>query len=136
MEKWIKKMEEIRELYGKIRRGSLLESLMRVQDSPIVVCEFDMITGKFISMSESSFICWGYTPDEMVGKSYGDFCLKEDIQKSDEQVEQNLNTGKYVTNFTNRYYHKNGKIIFNTWAVSKPDLNTCLCICITKKEKN
>lgn len=71
--------------------------------------------GVFQYVSAASVNLWGYTPSELIGKSYKDFILEEDLAKTNEKI-AGLHNGQDFHSFTNRYRKKNGEIAYNLWS--------------------
>ncbi|WP_223275985.1 PAS domain S-box protein [Algoriphagus aquimarinus] len=72
--------------------------------------------GDFVYVSAASISLWGYSPEELVGKSYLGFVLEEDVAKTKE-VAKTILSGKDTRSFTNRYRKKDGGISYNLWSV-------------------
>ncbi len=71
--------------------------------------------GIFMYVSAASINLWGYLPEELIGKSYQDLILEEDLPKTNETVTSIL-SGQDIKSFTNRYRKKNGEIAYNLWS--------------------
>jgi PAS domain S-box-containing protein len=71
--------------------------------------------GEFASMSAASETLWGYKPEELINKSFFDFILEDDREKTI-KVTREIVAGKKITNFENCYKHKNGKLIPMHWS--------------------
>jgi len=72
--------------------------------------------GVFLEVSAASKQIWGYTPQELTGLSYNKVIFPEDLLKTQE-VWYECIKGAIVTNFLNRYIHKDGRIIPVIWSV-------------------
>ncbi|WP_051963150.1 PAS domain S-box protein [Deinococcus misasensis] len=71
--------------------------------------------------------CFGYRPEEMVGKSMDAFLHPEDVQITSEALERLQHTQTLVM-FENRQLHKDGRIVHLEWnAVLEPD-GECIAI--------
>ncbi len=86
--------------------------------------------GQFELMSASAETILGYKPDEIQGKPFIDFVFEEDIE-STKEVANLVFKGKAITNFENRYKHKNGSLIPFSWA-AKWDENAQKMYCIAR----
>ena len=89
--------------------------LQKILDQSLdVICTTNQ-KGKFVSLSAASERLWGYKPEELIDKSFFDFILEEDREKTI-KVTREIVAGKKITNFENCYKHKNGKIIPMHWS--------------------
>jgi len=66
-------------------------------------------------VSAASLNHWGYTPEELIGKSYHDLILEEDLLKTNGIIES-INNGSEIQSFLNRYKKKDGGIAYNFWS--------------------
>lgn len=73
--------------------------------------------GCFTSVSRASEKILGYTPDEIVGKSYQEFIHPDDLDDTI-QIAQKLYKEKQLGHFENRYRHKSGYWVPLIWSVS------------------
>ena len=88
----------------------------KIMDASLdVICQFDE-HGIFTKVSAECKELWGYEKHELVGKSYIDFVIEEDIEKTN-QIASKIIDGKEMTTFENRYRRKDGGIAFNLWSV-------------------
>lgn len=85
-----------------------------IENALDVICTIDA-EGKFVSVSPASLKVWGYQPEELVGHSYEEFVVPEDVAQSNEEVLKVM-SGIETTNFDNRYLHKNGSMIHIRWT--------------------
>lgn len=92
--------------------NQLAKQLM--DSSQDVICSIDEL-GRFIEVSAASHAMWGYYPSEMVGKSYHELVLEDDLEKTNTTAEKILSGGT-ITNFENRYIRKDGSIAYNLWS--------------------
>jgi PAS domain S-box-containing protein len=97
-----------------------------------LICTFDE-EGNFVYVSENSFSQWGYAPNEMVGKSFRQFVLEEDLEKTQESARQILE-GHKTKSFENRYLKKYGGIAYNLWS-AKWDKQKKLLFCVVRDNK-
>jgi PAS domain S-box-containing protein len=107
-----------------------LTDLQKIMDASLdIICSMDE-EGTFISVSKASFNILGYHPEELVGRDYIDFVVKEDVDKTG-KTESSIMEGFPVTTFENRYTHKNGNIVDILWS-SNWDPNDKIFYCIAK----
>lgn len=90
------------------------EQLQKIMDNSIdVICTFDA-KGNFTSVSPSSKTLWGYEPEELIGKFYGDYLLQEDLPKTIAAFSDLLEDIQ-SPNFENRVIRKDGEVVINYW---------------------
>jgi PAS domain S-box-containing protein len=91
--------------------------------------------GKFLYVSPASLNHWGYTPEELIGKSMQDLILEEDLPKTKEIIKAIL-SGQEIKSYVNRYKKKDGGIAYNLWS-ARVDENTQIRYAVAKdcKEK-
>jgi PAS domain S-box-containing protein len=94
-----------------------------------VICTIDS-KGRFVDVSKASGKIWGYTPEELKGQPYIQYVVQEDISIT-EKTEQEIISGKDVTDFDNRFVHKNGSIVYISWSVHF-DVQDQLMFCVAK----
>ncbi|MCW8807904.1 MAG: diguanylate cyclase [Rhodanobacter sp.] len=78
------------------------------------VCMVDA-EGRFVFVSAAGKRVFGYTPEEMIGRSMIDMVLPEDRGKTLE-VAAAVMTGQPSPHFVNRYRRKDGKIVHIMWS--------------------
>ncbi len=89
--------------------------LNKIMDSSVdIICAVDE-AGKFIRISAAAIKIWGYTPAQLIGKPYIQFVYWEDHQKTTEGAARVI-AGTNMTNFENRYVHKNGLLVPMLWS--------------------
>jgi PAS domain S-box-containing protein len=76
--------------------------------------------GKFIYVSAASLDHWGYLPVELIGKSYKDLILEEDLSKTSEIIDS-IHSSLGIKSFVNRYKKKDGSIAYNLWSARWDD---------------
>jgi PAS domain S-box-containing protein len=94
-----------------------------------VICTIDL-QGIFRYVSAASTRLWGYKPEEMIGVSYRNFIVPEDIEKTI-QVVADREHDCYTTNFENRYFRKDGSIVPIIWS-GRWDENDGLLYCVAR----
>jgi PAS domain S-box-containing protein len=110
----------IREQNNKLRSsGQYLEKVLRnlkkIMDSSLdVICAIDN-KGRFTQISAASINVWGYSPAELIGKTYIDYVHPEDEQSTN-NITYSIKDGANVTNFENRFVHKNGHYVPMIWS--------------------
>ncbi len=80
-----------------------------------VICTMDN-QGVFTNVNAAVYNLLGYQPEEIIGKPFLEFIYPDDITKTLE-IENELRAGKSISNFENRYIHKDGRIIDVLWTV-------------------
>jgi PAS domain S-box-containing protein len=88
----------------------------------------------FMFVSAESLNLWGYLPEELIGKSYLNLILEEDLSKTIETVDAVLD-GRGITSFVNRYKKKDGDIAYNFWSV-RWDESSKLMHCVARDTKD
>ncbi len=100
-----------------------------------VICTIDK-EGRFVHINESCFEMWGYKPEELYGKAYMEFVLKEDWETT-AVAAQEIMSGENKTNFTNKYIKKDGSIVPMVWSVRwVEDEQLMYCIAKNASEMN
>ncbi len=79
-----------------------------------VICANDA-EGRFLTVSAACEALWGYTPEELIGKSCAEMVHPEDLGKS-RVANLEIMAGHSVTNFENRYVRKDGAIVDVLWS--------------------
>lgn len=85
-----------------------------VNSSPDIICTINK-NGKLLTVNSASIHVLGYEPEEMIGKKYTEFVIKEDHSASIQAFNTFMN-GENITNFENRYLAKSGEIIPIIWS--------------------
>ena len=80
-----------------------------------VICSIDE-AGCFTQINNACEGNWGYTADELIGRSHLSLLHPNDIDRTSQTVERIMN-GEPLRNFENRYVHKDGSIVNNRWSV-------------------
>lgn len=79
-----------------------------------VICTVDG-EGRFASINPACFKVWGYQPEELIGRKYIDLVAPEDVPKTNDAA-ASIMSGEPLTNFENRYRHKNGTLVSTMWT--------------------
>jgi PAS domain S-box-containing protein len=93
--------------------------------------------GRFVKVSPASLKVWGYTPEELVGRQYITLVAPEDIDKTS-RASGEIRAGKALTNFENRYRHKDGHLVDVLWSASwseSEQLTFCVARDITDRKR-
>jgi PAS domain S-box-containing protein len=105
--------EALRESEERHRQTAGL--LTNVLDSSLdVICSFDP-EGNFLQVSAACESVWGFTPEELLGKSYIGLIMLED-QVATAEVMASVITGREVRNFENRVMRKDGEVVWMQWS--------------------
>jgi PAS domain S-box-containing protein len=107
-----------------------LGELQKIMNSSLdVICTIDK-DGNFISLSSAAEPIWGYTPEELAGRSYMELVYGEDHPKTIVAA-TNVMSGISLSVFENRYIHKNGSLVPVLWS-AKWDEKEQIMYCIAK----
>lgn len=79
-----------------------------------VICTIDR-DGRFVRVSAAAEALWGYTPEELVGRTYLDLVVEEDREKTAASVARVMG-GEPVTDFENRYLRRDGRVVTQLWS--------------------
>ncbi|WON75132.1 response regulator [Nitrosospira sp. Is2] len=100
-----------------------------------VICSIDE-SGCFIQVSNACQRAWGYTADELKGRSYIALLHPADVDRT-AQAAARIMSGNPVLNFDNRYIHKDGSIVHNRWSVQwSSDQRQMFCVAHDVSEVN
>ena len=89
----------------------------RIFDMPKMLIMIAQSDATIVRVSAGWKDILGYSPDEMVGRSFLDSIHPDDMPESRSEVE-NVARGKVLQYFENRYRHKDGSYRTLAWAVS------------------
>lgn len=109
-----------RDMAGSLQEAARKERAI-FENALDIICSTDG-EGTFLKMSPSSLKIWGYRPEEMVGRKFTEFLVSEDVEKSKEASE-GLPANQVLTNFENRYRHKDGSILEMLWSAWWSDID-------------
>jgi PAS domain S-box-containing protein len=105
--------ESLKENRDKL--GKTLEENKRIMDNSLdVLCTINN-HGKFSNLNKACKEVWGYKEAELLNKPFLDYVHEKDLQKS-KVMFNDVKTGKSTTTFTNRYKHKDGRLIHIMWS--------------------
>lgn len=102
------------------KRGGL-ELVSLINSVPDLICKVDA-EGRFITVSKASRDILGYDPEELVGRNFTDFIHPEDRDISYSKLE-NLTSGQALQYLENRFFHKDGDVVWIAWTASPSDAN-------------
>ncbi|HVG12200.1 MAG TPA: PAS domain S-box protein, partial [Flavisolibacter sp.] len=94
-----------------------------------IICSIDA-EGKFREVSPASYRILGYMPSELMGRFFIDFVIEAD-RPATRHATSLVESGVKITNFENRYYHKDGRIIPIIWSAHW-DEGEKMMFCIAK----
>lgn len=129
----------VKDITAKVDAQQELEKahneLSEILDASVdVICTIDE-NGCFVMLSAACQAIWGYTPEEMVGKRYIDFVLKEDREGTN-QAATSIKAGVAMTNFENRYVRKDGTHVPIVWSARwQEEYKTMYCIARDASER-
>jgi PAS domain S-box-containing protein len=94
---------------------STKDELNKMMDNSLdIICSMDE-NGYFVKVSKASFDVLGYHPHEMIHKKFIDFVTPKDVAKTLKSTLE-VTKGLKMTNFENRYMHKNGSLVPIIWS--------------------
>lgn len=123
----------LRRLTGTLRSNmqqqaelhSFNEQMMR--HSRDLLCAFDL-EGRFLRVSQSSSTILGYAPDEVQGRSFLDFIVRDDEAATREMIRK-VRHGEVMRDFRNRYWRRDGRQVDMMWsAVWDPESDMLFCV--------
>ena len=107
-----------------------------MDNSQDVICTIDA-NGRFLSTNAACEDLFGYTPDELIGRSYLDFVHPDDRPNSEEADSSTRIAGK-ITDFVNRYVRKDGVIVDVLWSASwskSDEIFFCVAHDVTERQR-
>lgn len=104
---------ELRAAHEQLR-AALRTNQAILDNSHDLICTIDA-DACFRMVSPSAARILGYSPDEMIGRSYRDFIHPEDIPLS-EEVTTRIEAGVLTNTFTTRYRRKDGSLAPVMWS--------------------
>lgn len=94
-----------------------LNGLKKIMESSLdIICTIND-NGRFLNVSRASERILGYPPEDMINKSFVDFIVSDDVEKT---VKESLKIvgGANANKFENRYIKKDGGIVLLEWTIS------------------
>jgi PAS domain S-box-containing protein len=120
-----------------IKLERAINDLNKIFNSSLdVICTINS-KGEFVNISAASEQVWGYKPDELTGTKYMDLVYKDDSDLTEKESKK-IESGIQVTDFENRYIHKNGKLVSMLWSANwdeKLQLMFCIAKDVTEKKR-
>ena len=110
--------EALRQLNADLERQVIERSSERGttwQVSPFMLSVVDLTTGCFIRVNPAWANVLGYTPEEIVGRSYLEFLHPDDVARTMEGYAQ-VESGQPILDFENRYRAKAGDYRWLKWV--------------------
>lgn len=106
-------VNQLGSLAGTIRELRKRERSI-IENAVDVICVLD-VHGNFLSTSPSAKRVWGYSPDELVGKSIKEYLVSED---ADQTLATVLGAQQSIgqLNFENKFKHKKEQIVEMEWT--------------------
>jgi len=109
------KVAEQELLASREQLAAALAANQKILDNSIdVICTLDGC-GRFLQVSRRAERMWGYTPEEVVGRSFLDLVHPDDHAKTAEHAGR-LADGEPSQGFVNRYIHRDGSIVPVMWS--------------------
>lgn len=97
-----------------IKTNLQIENILNTTQDLVIIAEED---GPFLRVSKSSEKILGYTPEELISKSFRNMVHPDDFQATLENRKEVL-AGIPSSNFRNRYFKKDGSVITLNWSAS------------------
>ncbi|RYE01822.1 MAG: PAS domain S-box protein [Sphingobacteriales bacterium] len=94
-----------------------------------VICSIDR-DGRFIDLSAATQAVWGYSPDELRGRSYMELVFSEDRELT-QHAAAAIMAGHDMTNFENRYCCADGSVRPILWSARWDDAEQVM-YCVAK----
>jgi PAS domain S-box-containing protein len=115
----------VRDISEQKRLEEEYETILNISQDLICIAGMD---GYFKYVNPAWERLLGYSREELLTRPFLDFIHPEDHYKNDAAVET-LSSGKILSDFENRYLHKNGSIrTFNWTAAALPEKGLMYCI--------
>jgi PAS domain S-box-containing protein len=92
-----------------------VSDLNKILDSSVDVIVVTDKDNRFVKVSAAAEVVWGYTPDELLGKTCLDFVHPDDLEHTS-SVTEKVMEGAKITNFQNRYICKDGSVVPLIWS--------------------
>jgi PAS domain S-box-containing protein len=89
--------------------------------SPDMICTADIKTTRFLKVNPAFTAVLGYSEEELISRPYTDFVHPEDMGSTLRVIKEELEAGRTVLSFENRYRHREGGYRWLRW-VSRPVL--------------
>ncbi len=90
--------------------------IQRIFDmSTELICEADINTATFTTINPAFLRILGYNEEELLSKSFLEFIHPDDIQPTQNIIDEQLKKGEKVLSFINRYRCKDGSYVWLDW---------------------
>lgn len=100
---------------AELSNSVTLDGLKKLLDASLdVICSVDA-DGRFITVSAASKSLWGYEPNELIGRSYIDLVLEEDVPATN-RIAAEIMAGMPTTSFENRFVCRDGTVKPILWS--------------------
>lgn len=103
-----------RDITDRIKTKNELKSIF--ENSMDMICTASMIENKFLKVNPAFTRTLGYSEEELLSRLFTDFIHKDDLEKTYKIIEDELQKGKNILEFENRYICKDGTIKWLRWA--------------------
>lgn len=104
-----------------------LSELERIMDSSMdIICVIDE-EARFTKINQAALHTWGYQLDELIGKKTLDFIVADDLIMTTRAANKVIK-GKGISNFENRYKHKNGTVVNMSWSAIWDQKAKCMYV--------
>ncbi len=110
----------------EVRRSR--DELLQIMDSSVDIITTVDANYQFVKINKACSQIIGYQPEELLGKNYLDFVVKEDTAATIAAAKSVI-AGVDGNHFENRYLHKNGTIVPIIWS-GRWDAKTQLMYCV------
>ncbi len=108
-----------RDITEKKRKDEALEKavndLNKILDSSVDVIVVTDKNNKYVQVSAAAETIWGYKPEELIGRNCFDLIYPDDVEHTN-TVTEKVMRGAKITNFQNRYIHKDGSVVPLLWS--------------------
>jgi len=103
------------------------ENRLILEHSLDVICSFDA-GGRFVSANPAVVATWGYTVDELIGRSFLELVVEDDVAKTSEAARAVM-TGRGTCDFESRWRGRDGRIVEMMWSARWSDaLQRMFCV--------
>ncbi|MDB5192842.1 MAG: multi-sensor signal transduction histidine kinase [Segetibacter sp.] len=110
-----KKKQEEALLKQDVRLKILVDDFQKIMASSLdVICTLDA-EGKILKISAACKDLLGYEPEELIGQPIDNFLYEDDLARTASAIEK-VKEGEVMRDFENRYYRKNGSLVYVIWS--------------------
>ena len=107
-----------------------------VDNASDVICSIRAQDGSFTNVNPAALVVWGFSPEELIGRSYTNIVTEETRNQTEEAIQSAISTHKSV-HFENRVRRKNGSTVDLLWsAQSSIAEKSVFCVAHDITEKN